>query len=187
MLLVRPSDWNSKDNGHSQVTHHHPHLLCLIKGYPLKVGITQFSSIRVTHGPIQRCVLERHKEINSEIIADFISLPLSERKGRSSPVHASVHRNPKYLSLWFPFWVWPGCISWKDNLSVSNPLTFNLLKRFGPELFESQKALWVYFTRLLKVSFLWTKKFYFASSGLTKTSKKVKLLLNSGLKCLSLF
>ena len=33
-------------------------------------------------------------------------------------------------------------------------LTFNLLKRFGPELFESQKALWVYFTRLLKVYFL---------------------------------
>lgn len=46
MLLVHPSDWNSKDNGHSQVTHHHPHLLCRIKGYPLKVGITQFSTIR---------------------------------------------------------------------------------------------------------------------------------------------
>lgn len=45
VLLVHSSDW-SKDHGHSQVTHHHPHFLCLIKCYPLKVGITQFSTIR---------------------------------------------------------------------------------------------------------------------------------------------
>lgn len=36
MLHVHPLGWNSKDNGHSQVTHHHPLPPCLIKWLPVE-------------------------------------------------------------------------------------------------------------------------------------------------------
>lgn len=82
----------------------------------------------IKHSHIQRSSLERHKEIISEIRPDFISIMLSEREERPRCVRARVHENPKHVSLSAPLGLGK---SWKDNLSVSNPLTFNLLKCFG--------------------------------------------------------
>lgn len=69
-------------------------------------------------------------------------------------------------------------------MSISNPLTFNLLEHFRPKLCESHKALWVYFIELFKkkgkaISVEQQRKIYFASTGLPKTSRIMKFLLNS--------